>query len=59
MDGLRAERLANIKFDESKFSTQKEFLQYIREFMLTKDTIKSRWQRYNKKRLPWCKTTTA
>lgn len=31
------ERLANVKFDESKFSTQREFQQYIRELMLTKD----------------------
>ena len=31
------ERLANVKFDESKFSTLREFQQYIRELMLTKD----------------------
>lgn len=34
------ERLANVKFDESKFSTQREFQQYIRELMLTKDNKK-------------------
>jgi len=34
------EQLANVKFDESKFSTQREFQQYIRELMLTKDNKK-------------------
>ena len=34
------ERLPNVKFDESKFSTQREFQQYIRELMLTKDNKK-------------------
>ena len=34
------ERLANVKFDESQFSTLREFQQYIRELMLTKDNKK-------------------
>ena len=34
------ERLANVKFDESQFSTLKEFQHYIRELMLTKDNKK-------------------
>ena len=31
------ERLANVKFDESKFLTLREFQQYLHELMLTKD----------------------
>ena len=41
MNNIRQfERIASIKFDVSKFSTQRDFQQYIRELMLTKDNKK-------------------
>ncbi len=41
MNAIRQfERLASVKFEESKFSTLREFQHYIHELMLTKDNKK-------------------